>query len=138
MDSGCNDSREMRRVWMKLVLQARRAARWLDQDIAEPFGTALPNLGDGSVTGATRSKIVVAMENMQVKVLEKALSQVRPKSTREAWSWRQRDKVASAWTLAMPTGATYLSDAEFSEACASSLCVASPACQGRVGEPIRE
>ena len=33
-------------------------------------------------------------------------------------------KVASAWTLAMPTGATYLSDAEFSEACA----IAPPVC----------
>ena len=64
-------------------------------------------------------------------------SEVRPKSTRAAWGWRQRDKVSCAWLLAMPGGATALSNAEFSEAAASNLCLPSPACRGRIGELVR-
>ena len=35
------------------------------------------------------------------------------------------------WLLTMPRGDTSLSDAEFSEAAASNLCLPSPACRGR-------
>ena len=37
----------------------------------------------------------------------------------------------------MPGQGTSLSNAEFTEAAASNLCLPSPACSGRVGEPIR-
>ena len=62
-------------------------------------------------------------------MLEKALTNVRPKSIRATWAWFPRDKISSAWILALPS-------AEFVEAAASSLCLPSPTCQGRVGEPI--
>ena len=90
----------------------------------------------GSVTGKTRGKVEETRENTRAKVLEKALTTVRPKSTRAAWAWRQRDKISSAWVLALPSADTALSNAEFAEAPASSLCLWSPACQGRVREPI--
>ena len=45
--------------------------------------------------------------------------------------------MCGAWLLAMPGQGTSLSNAEFSEAAASNLCLPSPACRGRVGEPIR-
>ena len=101
------------------------------------LATPLRGLGEGSVTGATRGEIMAAQEELQAKVLSKALSEVRPKSTRAAWGWRQRDKVSCAWLLAMPGGATALSNAEFSEAAASNLCLPSPACRGRIGELVR-
>ena len=70
-------------------------------------------------------------------MLVKLLKALRPKSTRAAWAWSQRDKVATAWTLALPGGDKTLSSAEFSEAAASFLCLPSPACVGRVGETVR-
>lgn len=54
-----------------------------------------------------------------------------------AWAWKQQDKVSSAWLLCLPVHGTKLSNAEFSEAAAAKLCLESPACKGRVGEPIR-
>ena len=81
--------------------------------------------------------MVEARENTRAKVLDKLLLGVRPRSTRAAWSWRQRDKVSSAWILAIPAPDTMLSNAEFSEAAASHLCLPSPACRGMVGEPIK-
>ena len=62
---------------------------------------------------------------------------VRPKSTRAAWAWGQRDKVSSAWLLACPGTDTKLTSSEFGEAAAASLCLPSPACAARVGEIIK-
>ena len=78
-----------------------------------------------------------ARENVRAKVLAKLLQDIRPKNTRAAWSWRQRDKVSSAWVLAIPAPGTQLTNAEFAEAAANHLCLPSPACRGRVGEPIK-
>jgi hypothetical protein len=84
------------------------------------------------VSGATRKSITDAVENTV-----KALELVRPKSTRAAWAWRQRDKVSSAWLLAIPGPDTTLNSAAFREAAATNLCLPSPACAGRVGETVR-
>ena len=89
------------------------------------------------MSGTTRGNIVECMENLRAKVLVKALAEVRPRSTRAAWSWRQRDKVSSAWLLALPSMDTRLSNAEFTEAAASSLCLPSPACATRIGEVVK-
>ena len=53
------------------------------------------------MSGATRKSITEAVENNRAKVLTKGLELVRPKSNRAAWAWRQRDKVSSAWLLAI-------------------------------------
>ena len=61
----------------------------------------MEGLGKGSLSGSTRGKVTEAVENTRAKVLEKALSLVRPKTTRAAWAWGQRDKVSSAQTYLM-------------------------------------
>ena len=73
---------------------------------------------DGSVSGETRRRLTEARENWRAKVLTKRLEQVRPKATRAAWAWRQRDSVSSAWLLALPGADTSLSSAEFAEGAA--------------------
>ena len=75
---------------------------YLGKDIPEVFAPTTQGIGDGSVSGLTRNRITEARENSRSKLLTKALKQVRPKSTRPAWGWRQRDKVSSAWLLAIP------------------------------------
>ena len=45
--------------------------------------------------------------------------------------------MSAAWLLALPISDTKLSNAEFSEAAATSLCLPSPACAERVGEVVK-
>ena len=128
---------ELRRCWDKLQLEANQSAAWLGEEVPEVFNSPVEGVGKGSVSGATRKSLTEPIENTRAKVLAKALDLVRPKSTRAAWAWRQRDKVSSAWLLAIPGPDTTLNGAEFREAAATSLCLPSPACTGRVGETVR-
>ena len=49
---------------------------------------------------------------------------------------RQRDKLSTSWLLSLPGVDSTLSNAEFSEAAAASLCLPSPSCQAMLGETI--
>ena len=137
IESGSVIGQEINRLWAALRLEATQAALWLDAEVPKALACETVGIGYGCVTGETRGRVVEARENTRAKVLEKILTNIRPKSTRAAWAWRQRDKISSAWVLALPSADTALSNAEFAEAAASSLCLPSPACQGRVGEPIK-
>ena len=77
------------------------------------------------------------MEDTRALLLARSLELLRPRSTRPAWALKQRDKVSSAWLLALPGFDKSLSSAEFADAAASNLCLPSPACTGRVGEVIK-
>ena len=81
--------------------------------------------------------IVTARETTRALLLAKALSVHKPKKDRPAWAWKQRDKISSSWLLALPGADSTLSNAEFGEAAATSLCLPSPACMGRVGETVK-
>ena len=135
--SGSQIGQEIIRLWAALRLEATQAAQWLDTEVPKALACEVSGIGYGSVTGETRGRVVEARENTRAKVLEKALTLVRPKSTRAAWALRQRDKISSSWVLALRSADTALSNAEFAEAAASSLCLPSPACQGRFGEPVK-
>ena len=135
--SGCTVGQELKRSWGRIRIEAFRSAEYIAEDVPEVLSSLVQGLGNGSVSGETRKKVVEARENVRAKVLQKALSEVRPRSVRPAWAWRQRDKISVAWLLAIPGYDTTLSSAEFAEAAASNLCLPSPACRGRVGEPIK-
>lgn len=137
LQSGCEEGREVEIVWNRLQGEARAAHEWLGRDLEGTLSVSARGLGEGSVSGSTRSKIMEAVENTRSLLLTKALEDVRPLSTRAAWAWKQRDKVSSAWLQALPGFDTSLTSAEFGEAAATSLCLPSPACKGRVGEVIR-
>ena len=131
LESNSSVGVELRRCWDKLQLEANQSAAWLGEEVPEVLSSHVEGIGKGSVSGTTRKSITEAVENTRAKVLEKALGLVRPKSTRAAWAWRQRDKVSSAWLLAIPGPDTTLTSAEFREAAATNLCLPSPACAQR-------
>ena len=87
--------------------------------------------------GETRTLVVKALETLRTNVLEKVLKGVRPRSTREAWAWRQRDKVSSAWVLALPGYQTKLTCAEFSLTAVTNLCLPPSICLEREVEVIK-
>ena len=87
------------------------------------LSSMVEGMGEGSVSGESRGRIVKCLGNIRAQVLEKAMENVRPQSTRAVR--RQRDKVSCAWLPALPgvnPNLTHLS---------------SPACADRVGEVIR-
>ena len=127
----------MTRAWDMLVREAREAAEWLGSETEHVFTVPLAGLGEGSVTGKTRGEIVSAREKTRALLLAKALSIYQPRKARPVWAWRQRDKISSAWLLALPGGDSSLSNSEFSEAAATNLCLPSPACIGMVGETVK-
>ena len=88
------------------------------------------------LTGETRGKIIEAREKTRAKLLSRALQQFRPQKARPVRSWRQRDKLSTAWLLCLPLPHTALSNEVFSEAAAASLCLPSPACPDRVREVV--
>ena len=90
-----------------------------------------------SSLGETRTLVVKALDSLRTKVLEKVLQRLRPRSTREAWAWKQRDKFSSAWVLALPGYQTRLTCAEFSLAAATNLCLPPLICLERQGEVIK-
>ena len=135
--SGSRAGQEITRIWEGLQQEKREVFQWLGEEEPKVLACGTAGIGDGSVNGETRRRLTEARENWRAKVLAKGLEQVRPKSTRAAWAWRQRDRVSSAWLLALPGAETSLSSAEFAEGAASNLCLPSPACRGRVGEPVK-
>ena len=133
----CRDGIELQPVWGRIRLKAIHAGQFLGEEVPEVLSAQTGGVGEGAVDGSNRNRIVTARENVTAKVLAKLLKGLRPRSTRAAWAWRQRDKVATAWTIALPGGDKTLSSSEFSEAAASFLCLPSPPCVGRLGETAR-
>ena len=137
LESGCREGDEMRRAWEILTAEAREAAEWLGTEVEKVFTGSLAGLGEGSLSGKTRGEITSARERTKAQLLTKALSLYLPRKARPAWAWRQRDKISSSWLLALPGPDSTLSNAEFAEAAATSLCLPSPACIGRVGDTVK-
>ena len=137
LESGCREGDEMRRAWEILTAEAREAAEWLGTEVEKVFTGSLAGLGEGSLSGKTRGEITSARERTKAQLLTKALSLYLPRKARPAWAWRQRDKISSSWLLALPGPDSTLSNAEFAEAAATSLCLPSPACMGRVGDAVK-
>ena len=96
------------------------------------MSAAVEGIGEGSVSGETRGRITDCREDTRARILIKTLSELVPPSNRAPMSWKQRDKVLSAWLLALLGLDTKLGNAEFAEAAANSLCLPSPVCEGRV------
>ena len=102
LHSSCREGEELRRTWTKLVRQASEAVNWLERDIEGVFSVDLEGVGEGSVTGETRKKVVEATEKTRSLLLSKSLQLHRPQKARPVWAWRQRDKVSCSWLLALP------------------------------------
>ena len=137
LNSGCQEGVEMRRTWDRLEGEARGAAQWQGSEMEPIFVSNLQGLGAGSVSGGTRGELVEAIDRIRSGLLSQALGLHRPKKDRHAWAWRQRDKLSTAWLLALPGGSDYLNNEEFSTAAATNLCLPIPACVERLGETIK-
>ena len=87
----------------------------------------------GCETGATRKAVVEQLEKIWSCVLASNLEKHPDRRARPVMSWPERDKLSSAWLLALPTGDTAISSPVFAEAAAAMLCIPSPVCSDKNG-----
>ena len=109
---------------------------FLDLNLETPLSVSVEGGGEGSMNGSTRKRIVEQRETLRGSVLTSALEHYSDQTARPVLVWPQKDKLSSAWLLALPGPVTGLTSPIFSEAVCSSLCLPSPSCRERVGEKI--
>ena len=108
----------------------------MGQELEGVMAISVSGIGEGSVNGSTRKKIIEQREKLRGSVLKKALELQPNQLTRAVTVWPQVDKLSSAWLLSYPGPHTGMPAAVFSEATCSHLCLPSPACRDRVGEKV--
>ena len=134
LQSGCRTGLELARAWELIQVEARGLVNFLEEDLEGTLGVT--GVGEGSVTGSTRKKVVEQREKLRGAVLSKALENHPDRHARPVMVWPQMDKLSSAWLLSYPGPHTGLSAMIFSEAVCSHLCLPSPACRDRMGEKV--
>ena len=83
--SGCREGVELTRAWNILTKEAQEAANWLGEDVEHVFTVPLAGIGEGSVTGNTRGRIVAAREKSRALLLAKALALYQPRKQDQSW-----------------------------------------------------
>ena len=91
-------------MWARLSREAGEAAEWLNEEVESEFAVNVQGVGRNSVNGETRGILVEAQDKVSSRLLTKALELHKPKKDSHAWAWRQRDKLSTAWLLALPGG----------------------------------
>merc|ERR1719319_1723467 len=77
-----------------------------------------------------------ARERLMGRVLQRALLLHPDQSSLPVSSWKERDKLSTAWLMSLPGPHYGIPSATFSEALATLLCSPSPACSTRLGMKI--
>ena len=73
---------------------------------------------------------------MMGRVLQRALLLHPNQTTYPVSSWKERDKLSTAWLMSLPGPHYGIASPAFSEALATLLCAPSPACSTRLGMKI--
>ena len=128
--------REMAAAYATLQSEARECSAFLQEELEGPLAVPLIAFGEGCSTGHTRKLIVQQREKLRGAVLSQALQQYPDQTARPVWVFPQFDKLSAAWILATPSAHTFLSSPVFREAMAAHLCLPSPCCQSKVGQPV--
>ena len=136
IESGCRTGQELAMSWNIVQKQAAQMAEYVDEELSGLLSDPLEGIGQGSSNGSSRKKIVEQLEQLKVKVLDKYFDEFPERQARSVWSWRNRDKLSTAWLMSLPGPHSSLSTPEFREAMAVVLCLPSPVCRGRVGEKV--
>ena len=139
LDSGQLDGEELRSAWVALQLEARESADYLGEEVEGVLAVDVAGAGSSRErTGEEGIKQLLTETRAKVRglVLLRALQLHPERAARPVMSWRERDKLSSAWLLCLPGPDSALSSAEFGEGFANFLCLPSPACQPRLGEEV--
>ena len=134
--SGARTGRELEEAWLGMQEEARQACTYLGLGLQGPLAAPVVGLGEGCTTGHTRALVVEQREELRGKVLSQALREHPDQAARPVWVYPQLDKMSQAWILATPSAHTHLPPPVFREHMAAHLCLPSPACEAKLGQPV--
>ena len=100
---------ELTEAWANLTRQAGEMVGFLGEDIEGVLSVPVQGAGNGASDGSMRQAIVAQLEGWKLKVLDKALEPNHNPRARPAWSWRNRDKLTTAWLVDVPGAQSSLS-----------------------------
>ena len=133
--SGCRTGVEFSSAWETLRQEADQSCNYLGRDLEGLFVAEAKGAGEGCCDGSTRRKITTWLEDTRALVLSRALELYPDQTARPVWVHPQLDKLSQGWILSLP-GYKGFTQAEFTETVARYLCLPSPCCQSKLGEPL--
>ena len=137
LESGLRTGEELRQAWATLQQRAQQMSDYLgEESLTGPLEVDVEGAGVGSTTGATRMAITTQLEGLTLSTLTKHLGEYRHRKARPVCLNQQKDKMTTAWLLALPTPQGSISSPIFREGLAMVLALPSPACRDRVGQRI--
>ena len=135
LESGCRTGEELRGLWSTLQEEATQITGFLGIELEGPLSVSVEGAGEGSCDGSSRRKITTWLEDVRAATLKKGLENHTDQTARPVWVHPQLDKLSQGWILSLP-GPGGLNQAEFSETVARHLCLPSPCCANKVGQPL--
>ena len=136
LQSGCRTGRELARAWEVIQGEATEACQYLGKELEGRLAERLEGLGAGSTKGATRKELSREREELRKEVFDRALTLHIDQRARGVSSWKERDKLTTAFLLSTPGPHTALSSPVFAEAVATLLSMPSRVCADRLGEKV--
>ena len=135
--SNSRTGRELTACWEGMVKEVEEGLTYLGRELEDgPFSVPVAGVGEGSTTGATRKTITRAREELRLEVFEQAIALHPNQQGRGVSSWKERDKLTTAFLLSIPGPNSSLSSPIFAEALATLLCLPSRVCADRLGERV--
>ena len=80
----------------------RECCTYLGEEFEGPFSTPVEEVGEGSEDGSTRTRLGEAREKLMGRVLQRALLLHPDQTTYPVSSWKERDKLSTAWLMSLP------------------------------------
>ena len=102
MDSGCRAGVELAIAWEIIQTEARGLVDFLGEELEGSLAVKETGVGQGSVNGSTRKKVVEERDNLRGAVLVKALDNYPDRQARPVMAWPHMDKLSTAWLLSYP------------------------------------
>ena len=81
-----------------------------EEELEGTLGVEGTGVGEGSVTGSTRKKVVEQREKLRGAVLSKALENYPDRQDRPVMVWPQMDNLSLAWLLSRTSHRTVFID----------------------------
>ena len=136
LESGLRTGEELRQAWATLQQRAQQMSDYLEVELTGALEVSVEGAGMGSTTGATRMAVTSQLEDLTLATFNKHLKGYRFRKARPVSLNQQKDKMTTAWLLALPTPQGSISTPIFREGLAMVLALPSPACMDRVGQRI--
>ena len=111
-------------------------SEYLEEELGGGLRQPVETMREGSTDGSTRMLVTEQLETLRLATLKKHLGEMREQKARPVCSMNQKDKLTTAWLLALPGAQSSLTTPIFKKGIAMVLCILSPACKERVGEKI--